>query len=940
MIARGEGGRAFSENQGLPQIPCLAILHPTFPNFMSDPIQFDPPDPTELSKFLDGYEVTSLIATGGMGAVYKATQLSLDRAVAIKLLPEEFGEDPSFRNQFQAEARSMAKLNHVNLIGIYDFGEANGMPFIVMELVAGKSLYYSSYGKAIDQATAIELIIGICRGLGHAHDAGIIHRDIKPANILLDSDAKPKIGDFGLASASDSENAEDGPIFGTPGYAAPEIFANAKAVGVPSDIFAVGVILYELLTGMMPEEPASPPSSVAKCDRRLDAIFKRATRRNPALRYQSADEMAHELQKILPTIGTSGQRALRSGSDLSKKAGATMLKRRFTSDESPNEKDSRKPKLVPLPKAGSEPQSRLKPLPESSPSPAGAPSTPAAVLVQTGSNWPIIRNLVIIAILIPIIIFTWGLHEKKQQRLKSERDAREVAEKNEESERQGARAKAKRDADRLAELAEEEKVREAAREIERQRLLDIENSKTPMERLAEFRTALYNGRRDRFPDNTIDRSSHFLFFVKSPMTWTEAAEFAELHGAHLATPTTQADIDVLARNMMDAELKRVWIGGGAQGRGDWTWVTGEPWKLKDPGTTLGSCASLSNTGVIRARPNAEKNPFIIQWSKDGKNAGSLASQLERLVPTLGSPSPAWPPTTVVHENRNFLLVQRSVSWDEADLIASSADGHLAVVSETLEAFFLRGFLDSSLLPEQSVWLGARLNKGSWFWSTGEPWEKAYWAPNSPDGGPSDRALRYIRSSPGSGWDDANPKDGNATGFLIEWSTDSDAAPAPTADNSGSGKGALLKLRGIGRRLVTKETDDYRKYLLGNRDFFISDVNSWFSLLSGNNKKKYAGAYGGFEDNLPKDGDLSGEINLGGLAPEVFQDFARAQERQTREKKDLDAKLAALRLNYLNKLLALRKAFEDGGLKTQLDALDSEIEGVGQDGESLRAHFGQ
>ena len=141
---------------------------------MSDPIQFDPPEPSELSKLLDGYEVTSLIATGGMGAVYKATQLSLDRPVAIKLLPEEFGEDPSFRNQFQAEARSMAKLNHVNLIGIYDFGEAKGMPFIVMELVAGKSLYYSSYGKAIDQATAIELIIGICRGLGHAHESGIV----------------------------------------------------------------------------------------------------------------------------------------------------------------------------------------------------------------------------------------------------------------------------------------------------------------------------------------------------------------------------------------------------------------------------------------------------------------------------------------------------------------------------------------------------------------------------------------------------------------------------------------------------------------------------------------------------------------------------------------------------------------------------------------------
>ena len=912
---------------------------------MSDPIQFNPPEPSELSDYLEGYQVTSLIATGGMGAVYKANQISLDRPVAIKLLPEEFGEDPSFRNQFQAEAKSMARLNHVNLIGIYDFGEANGMPYIVMELVAGKSLYYSSYGKAIDQSTAIELIIGICRGLGHAHDAGIIHRDIKPANILLDTNAKPKIGDFGLASGSDSDAAEDGPIFGTPGYAAPEIFNSAAAVGVPSDIFAVGVILYELLTGKMPDEPASPPSSVTKCDRRLDAIFKKATRRNPDLRYQSANEMADELQTVLSTIGSNGQRTLRSGTDLSSKSGATTLKRRLTSDAPAGEGDSDKPKLVPLPKGGSEPKSRLKPLPESDPDQKEkaksevASTTPPAISVQTGSNWPIIRNLIIIAVLIPIIIFTWGLYEKKQEKINARIDAEEVKKRNEDSERQAAREKAKQDAIRLAKLAEEEKIREAARQVERQRLLDLENAKTPMERLAEYRTALYNGRRDRFPDNTIDRTSHFLFFVKSPMTWTEAAEFAELHGGHLATPTTQADVDVLAKNM-DGELKRIWIGGGAQGRGNWTWVTGEPWKFKNPGTTLGSCASLSNTGVIRARPNAEKNPFVIQWSKNGKNVGSLASQLERLVPTLDSPSPAWPPTTVVHENRNYLLVQRAVSWDEADLIASSAEGHLAVVSENAEAYYLRDFLDDSLLPEQSVWLGGQLEDGSWLWNTGEPWEKAYWAPNSPDGGPTHRALRYLKASGGAGWDDAIPKAGNTTGFLIEWSTDSDGAPALTNTNAGGGNDQLRKLRSIGRRLVAKEVEDYNKYVLGNRDSFISDVNSWYRLLSGNNKKRFEKAYNGLEDKIPKDGDLLGKIDLTGLAPDVFEDFAKAKERQLREKKAIDAKMETLRLSYLNKLLALRKTFEDGGLKTQLGPIDEEIEGVGQDGESFRAHFGQ
>jgi hypothetical protein len=524
--------------------------------------------------------------------------------------------------------------------------------------------------------------------------------------------AKPKIGDFGLAAASDSEHSEDGPIFGTPGYVAPEILSNPKAIGVQSDIYAVGVILYELLTGKLPDEPASPPSSIAKCDRRLDPIFKKATRRNPALRFQSADEMADDLEKVLPNIGASGQKAVRTAAD--RKAPATMLKRRMTHDTNSGAKESGKPKLVPLAKGEGAPGSRLKPLPKSSPkvenethpAPLETPA-PAAVSVQAGSNWPIIRNLIIIAVLVPIIIFTWGLYQDKQARIEREREAKEMEEKNAEIERRAKIEQTKRDKEKEARLAEEKKAREAQLEKERLRLLAIENARTPMDRLAEYRTALFNGRRDRFPDNTIDRNSHFLLFVNTPMTWTKASEFAEMHGAHLATPSAQAEIDLLSKDISDLELPRVWIGGGAQGKRGWTWVTGEDWKFKDPGTTLGPYASLSSSGVIRARPNSEKNPFVIQWSKDGQNSGALASQLERLVPTLDSPSPNWPPGTVAYENRHFLLVQKPVSWNEADLISGSADGHLAVISKTLEGSFLQKFFDSALLLEQSVWLGGR-----------------------------------------------------------------------------------------------------------------------------------------------------------------------------------------------------------------------------------------
>ena len=158
-----------------------------------------------LGRLLPAYDFECLIAKGGMGAVYKAKQRSLGRDVAIKILPPEVGRDPLFRRSFETEARAMARLNHPNLIGVYDSGSVADMLYIVMEYVPGKSLYHSSYGKMVDPVQAVELIQGICAGLSHAHENGIIHSDIKPANVLLTPKAEPKIGEFGLARLVESE---------------------------------------------------------------------------------------------------------------------------------------------------------------------------------------------------------------------------------------------------------------------------------------------------------------------------------------------------------------------------------------------------------------------------------------------------------------------------------------------------------------------------------------------------------------------------------------------------------------------------------------------------------------------------------------------------------------------------------------------------------------
>jgi Protein kinase domain len=265
----------------------------------SESTSFVAPDPAELATLFPGYEIEGLIATGGMGAVYCAVQKSLDRAVAIKILPLELSENATFRTGFEAEAKAMARLNHPNLIGVYDFGEVNGMLYIVMEFVPGRSIYHSADGAAIDPTEVIRLISGICSGLAHAHENGIIHRDIKPSNILLDLSAQPKIGDFGLARPFNASHSEGEDIFGTPHYTAPEVVETPFSVDYRADIFSVGVMLHELLTGGLPVVDPRPPSAIVNCDSRFDAIVRRATQTHPANRYTSATEMAHELLEIL-----------------------------------------------------------------------------------------------------------------------------------------------------------------------------------------------------------------------------------------------------------------------------------------------------------------------------------------------------------------------------------------------------------------------------------------------------------------------------------------------------------------------------------------------------------------------------------------------------------------------------------------------------------------
>ena len=252
------------------------------------------PSPEHLAELLPQYGIDSFIAQGGMGAVYRGRQLSLDREVAIKVLLYEYGEDTEFIESFTTEAKAMARLNHTNLLGVFDYGNIDGMPYIVMEYVEGGSLHEASWNHSIEPIQAANIINGICNGLAHAHEHGIVHRDIKPANILLNLKAEPKVADFGLAHASDSD--QPGLFMGTPGYTAPEVFQDPEQAGQLADIYSVGVILHQLLTGIDPAGIIALPTEPTR-NLHLDAIWRKATHITPSERYATVAEMGSALEK-------------------------------------------------------------------------------------------------------------------------------------------------------------------------------------------------------------------------------------------------------------------------------------------------------------------------------------------------------------------------------------------------------------------------------------------------------------------------------------------------------------------------------------------------------------------------------------------------------------------------------------------------------------------
>ncbi|NPV27722.1 MAG: Stk1 family PASTA domain-containing Ser/Thr kinase [Firmicutes bacterium] len=271
------------------------------------------------------YEIIEQLGVGGMALVYKARDTLLDRLVTIKILRDEFTSDDEFVKRFRREAQAVAKLSHPNVVSVYDVGSEGSIHYIVMEYIAGRTLKELIKEKApLPPKQAVEIARQICEALEHAHENGIVHRDIKPHNILLTRDGRVKVTDFGIARAASAATVtQTGTIVGSVHYFSPEQ-AKGEVVGIKSDLYSVGAVLYEMMTGRVPFEGESPIAVALKhlqtpvlpprqlnpsIPVNLEQVILKAMAKEPGIRFRTAREMSRALQdamegKSIPMIYT------------------------------------------------------------------------------------------------------------------------------------------------------------------------------------------------------------------------------------------------------------------------------------------------------------------------------------------------------------------------------------------------------------------------------------------------------------------------------------------------------------------------------------------------------------------------------------------------------------------------------------------------------------
>lgn len=689
----------------------------------SVPNSFVAPSIEELGPLFPAYTIEGFIAEGGMGAVYKARQLSLDRPVAIKILPREFGADEQFRASFEAEAKAMARLNHPNLIGVFDFGDVDGMLFIIMEYVQGKALYYSIHKKAIDPTTAIGLISKISRGIAHAHAGGILHRDIKPANILLDMDASPKIGDFGLARPLDHDRGE-GIAFGTPGYTAPEVYNRQYPVDQRSDVFSIGAMLYELVKGHAPVDGSTGMTS--GLDSRLDAVIAKATHADPNQRYADVETFADAIEKLAPLF---------SG-----------------------------PRLAAAPPTTSS-------LP---------PSTGVAPLASAKSSLlPVMITLGVL--LIGGLAAFMVLKESKDTALAPAEDKGTEISLKTESVKDKPKAQLKPKPKPKPKPVITKKSSKPEPQPKPAHTPPKPEAAPPRKgkSLEELKDLLASGSRDELPEGAIERNGSAYLLYRSQKSWRDSHQIAQEYGASLASVGSAEDLAWLQETFDSPTI--IWLGGtDSSEEGNWQWLDqtdfdSSLWLTGSPDNEAEEdFAGLSPNGLEDYNGEASCTA-LFEWKMDGSNPGSDEAQIARVAADLAAKkAPIFPVFCYNFEGSRYMLVRNSINFHDAHKACQKSGGHLAVLSSQGEANFLGRLLEKSLGLGKSCWFGAYRDDtepDNWLTITGEVMSFHSWFDGQPDNkNGKEFALQYVRKNWGKekGFNDQDPALSSEY-YLLEWS---------------------------------------------------------------------------------------------------------------------------------------------------------------------------
>ncbi len=278
-----EQARASSQDGNSKSLPILLVENDYITKRQLERIKAEA-EAQRQGQQIPGYKILGELGKGAMATVFKAKQLSLDRLVAIKVLPRKFMTNPQFVERFYAEGRAAAALNHPNIVQAYDVGQAGDYHYFVMEYVEGRTVYDDIVRhKRYNEAEAVDVLIQTAEALLHAHQKGLIHRDVKPKNIMINKEGVAKLADMGLARAmSDKEaaEAEAGKAFGTPYYISPEQIRGEIAIGPPSDIYSLGATLYHMVVGNVPFDGKNPSAVMHK---HLKAEFIQPDHANPKL---------------------------------------------------------------------------------------------------------------------------------------------------------------------------------------------------------------------------------------------------------------------------------------------------------------------------------------------------------------------------------------------------------------------------------------------------------------------------------------------------------------------------------------------------------------------------------------------------------------------------------------------------------------------------------